>query len=176
MYLNAVLFIFIYYTYVYFILFYQCSVSMSSQIIFAAFFCQTHWTEKPVADMTNRDWRIFREAHPVAKGGSSNGFVWVESHTCKIHFLSESRRKHTRISKSSSAVGACWGSSVTIEQSHDVSITSRCFENSRPVPMRVWSEGPLPWELLEAIHKVRGNIHQCGIHQSFQGLKDLSKL
>ena len=22
---------------------------------------QTHWTEKPVADMTTRDWRIFRE-------------------------------------------------------------------------------------------------------------------
>ena len=35
-------------------------------------------------------------------------------------------------------------------------ITSPCFENSRPVPMRVWSEGPLPWELLEAIHKVHG--------------------
>lgn len=64
-----------------FILFYQCSVSMSSQRIFATFFRQTHWTEKPVADMTTRDWRIFREAHPVAKGGTSNGFV------CQISYL-----------------------------------------------------------------------------------------
>eukprot|EP00435_Cladocopium_sp_Y103_P012794 s563_g3.t1 len=56
---------------------------------------KTHWTEKPVADMTTRDWRIFREDFQIfIRGG--------------------------RV----------------------------------PVPMRVWSEGPLPWELLEAIHKV----------------------
>ena len=59
--------------FIYFI--YQCSVSMSSQRIVATFFRQTHWTEKPVADMTTRDWRIFREARPVAKGGSNNGLA-----------------------------------------------------------------------------------------------------
>ncbi|CAE7206473.1 DDX23 [Symbiodinium sp. CCMP2592] len=56
---------------------------------------KTHWTEKPVAEMTTRDWRIFREDFQIfIRGG--------------------------RV----------------------------------PVPMRVWSEGPLPWELLEAVTKV----------------------
>ncbi|CAJ1381166.1 unnamed protein product [Effrenium voratum] len=56
---------------------------------------KTHWTEKPVDDMTTRDWRIFREDFQIfIRGG--------------------------RV----------------------------------PVPMRVWSEGPLPWELLEAVNKV----------------------
>jgi len=56
---------------------------------------KTHWTEKPVHEMTARDWRIFREDFQIfIRGG--------------------------RV----------------------------------PVPMRIWAEGPLPWELLEAIHKV----------------------
>mmetsp|Transcript_99254 Transcript_99254/g.269710 ORF Transcript_99254/g.269710 Transcript_99254/m.269710 type:complete len:751 (+) Transcript_99254:87-2339(+) len=55
----------------------------------------THWTDKPVAEMTARDWRIFREDFQIyIRGG--------------------------RV----------------------------------PHPMRIWAEGPLPWELLEAIHKV----------------------
>mmetsp|Transcript_37799 Transcript_37799/g.66605 ORF Transcript_37799/g.66605 Transcript_37799/m.66605 type:complete len:753 (+) Transcript_37799:175-2433(+) len=54
-----------------------------------------HWTDKPVQDMTVRDWRIFREDFQIfIRGG--------------------------RV----------------------------------PNPMRIWAEGPLPWELLEAIHKV----------------------
>merc|ERR1719236_91945 len=56
---------------------------------------QVHWTEKPVHEMTVRDWRIFREDFQIfIRGG--------------------------RV----------------------------------PNPMRIWAEGPLPWELLEAIHKV----------------------
>eukprot|EP00931_Biecheleriopsis_adriatica_P097225 TRINITY_DN7098_c0_g1_i1.p1 TRINITY_DN7098_c0_g1~~TRINITY_DN7098_c0_g1_i1.p1 ORF type:complete len:752 (-),score=222.16 TRINITY_DN7098_c0_g1_i1:113-2368(-) len=56
---------------------------------------KTHWTEKPVHEMSTRDWRIFREDFQIfIRGG--------------------------RV----------------------------------PVPMRIWAEGPLPWELLEAIHKV----------------------
>mmetsp|Transcript_93388 Transcript_93388/g.264372 ORF Transcript_93388/g.264372 Transcript_93388/m.264372 type:complete len:754 (-) Transcript_93388:236-2497(-) len=56
---------------------------------------KTHWTDKPVSDMTVRDWRIFREDFQIyIRGG--------------------------RV----------------------------------PVPMRIWAEGPLTWELLEAIHKV----------------------
>jgi len=47
---------------------------MSSQISFATFFRQTHWTEKPVADMTTRDWRIFREAHPMARGAAMGSY------------------------------------------------------------------------------------------------------
>jgi len=54
-----------------------------------------HWTEKPVNEMSARDWRIFREDFQIfIRGG--------------------------RV----------------------------------PNPMRIWAEGPLPWELLEAIHKV----------------------
>eukprot|EP00929_Paragymnodinium_shiwhaense_P015798 TRINITY_DN123903_c0_g1_i1.p1 TRINITY_DN123903_c0_g1~~TRINITY_DN123903_c0_g1_i1.p1 ORF type:complete len:744 (+),score=259.38 TRINITY_DN123903_c0_g1_i1:143-2374(+) len=56
---------------------------------------KTHWTDKPVSDMTTRDWRIFREDFQIfIRGG-------------KV-----------------------------------------------PNPMRIWAEGPLPWELLEAIHAV----------------------
>eukprot|EP00932_Pfiesteria_piscicida_P020861 SRR837773.7660.p1 GENE.SRR837773.7660~~SRR837773.7660.p1 ORF type:complete len:676 (-),score=320.66 SRR837773.7660:267-2090(-) len=56
---------------------------------------KVHWTEKPVHEMTVRDWRIFREDFQIfIRGG--------------------------RV----------------------------------PNPMRIWAEGPLPWELLEAIHKV----------------------
>ena len=39
-------------------------VLLSSPFIFSLFRpfrCQTHWTEKPVSEMTTRDWRIFRE-------------------------------------------------------------------------------------------------------------------
>mmetsp|Transcript_6998 Transcript_6998/g.17494 ORF Transcript_6998/g.17494 Transcript_6998/m.17494 type:complete len:752 (+) Transcript_6998:88-2343(+) len=54
-----------------------------------------HWTDKPVHEMTTRDWRIFREDFQIfIRGG--------------------------RV----------------------------------PNPMRIWAEGPLPWELLEATHKV----------------------
>jgi len=54
-----------------------------------------HWTDKAVADMDTRDWRIFREDFQIfVRGG--------------------------RV----------------------------------PPPMRIWAEGGLPWELLEAIHKV----------------------
>jgi ATP-dependent RNA helicase DDX23/PRP28 len=54
-----------------------------------------HWTDKPLSEMTTRDWRIFREDFQIfIRGG--------------------------RV----------------------------------PNPMRIWAEGPLPWELLEAIHKV----------------------
>jgi len=54
----------------------------------------THWTDKPVSEMTTRDWRIFREDFQIyIRGG--------------------------RV----------------------------------PNPMRIWAEGPLAWELLEAIHK-----------------------
>mmetsp|Transcript_24118 Transcript_24118/g.68625 ORF Transcript_24118/g.68625 Transcript_24118/m.68625 type:complete len:745 (-) Transcript_24118:8-2242(-) len=53
-----------------------------------------HWTEKPVSEMSTRDWRIFREDFQIfIRGG--------------------------RV----------------------------------PNPMRIWAEGPLPWELLEAVHK-----------------------
>jgi len=56
---------------------------------------KVHWTDKPVSEMTVRDWRIFREDFQIfIRGG--------------------------RV----------------------------------PVPMRIWAEGPLPWELLEAINKV----------------------
>merc|ERR1740121_3276574 len=56
---------------------------------------KVHWTDKPVNEMTVRDWRIFREDFQIfIRGG--------------------------RV----------------------------------PVPMRIWAEGPLPWELLEAVHKV----------------------
>mmetsp|Transcript_50465 Transcript_50465/g.117807 ORF Transcript_50465/g.117807 Transcript_50465/m.117807 type:complete len:747 (+) Transcript_50465:98-2338(+) len=56
---------------------------------------KVHWTDKPVEEMTSRDWRIFREDFQIfIRGG--------------------------RV----------------------------------PNPMRIWAEGPLPWELLEAIHKV----------------------
>ena len=54
-----------------------------------------HWREKALADMTERDWKIFREDHEITiKGG--------------------------RV----------------------------------PPPMRTWAEGPLPWELLEAVNRV----------------------
>eukprot|EP00927_Polykrikos_kofoidii_P059518 TRINITY_DN54668_c0_g1_i1.p1 TRINITY_DN54668_c0_g1~~TRINITY_DN54668_c0_g1_i1.p1 ORF type:complete len:753 (-),score=204.31 TRINITY_DN54668_c0_g1_i1:71-2329(-) len=56
---------------------------------------KVHWTDKPVHEMTTRDWRIFREDFQIfIRGG--------------------------RV----------------------------------PNPMRIWAEGPLPWELLEAIHRV----------------------
>jgi len=56
---------------------------------------KVHWTDKPVSEMTVRDWRIFREDFQIfIRGG--------------------------RV----------------------------------PVPMRIWAEGPLPWELLEAVNKV----------------------
>jgi len=56
---------------------------------------KVHWTDKPVQEMTVRDWRIFREDFQIfIRGG--------------------------RV----------------------------------PVPMRIWAESPLPWELLEAVHKV----------------------
>jgi len=56
---------------------------------------KVHWTDKPVNQMTTRDWRIFREDFQIfIRGG--------------------------RV----------------------------------PNPMRIWAEGPLPWELLEAIHRV----------------------
>jgi len=56
---------------------------------------KVHWTDKPLHEMTTRDWRIFREDFQIyIRGG--------------------------RV----------------------------------PNPMRIWAEGGLPWELLEAIHKV----------------------
>jgi len=57
-----------------------------------------HWTDKPVNEMSTRDWRIFREDFMIYNRGG-------------------------RV----------------------------------PNPMRIWAEGPLPWELLQAVHKVGYN-------------------
>jgi len=40
---------------------------------------ETHWTQKTLAQMGERDWRIFREDHNIAYRGSSNHVLPVRS-------------------------------------------------------------------------------------------------
>ena len=82
---------------------------------------QTHWTEKPVADMTTRDWRIFRED----SGNSGNSWEtpwnsciqwvqwvqWVQwpqkLETLRLLWCDFWRQLQLRISRSSSVAVAC---------------------------------------------------------------------